>query len=116
MSIEQAAISLQIFNRLQVPVVQLWLYDDETAFCREPGLYEIICTIPAIKTYQGKYSLTIHFADFKTGNKWDLLEEICPFEIVMFGRSRKYPWEEDSCTYIEESNWAVKNIDEYINE
>ncbi len=105
--IENAAISFQFYNRNNIPVVQLWQYASQNSFCYEPGSFELICTIPELHLYQGKYSINIHFADFATGSKWDFLESICPFEVVMYGISREYQWEEESCIYLEKSEWEI---------
>lgn len=109
-SIQAAAISLQFFNRHHIPIVHLWQYDSQIPFCREPGVFELVCTIPGLKLYQGAYTICLHFADF-SGNKWDHLEEICPFEVVMFGKIREYQWQDESCAYIEDCNWNIKKVD-----
>jgi lipopolysaccharide transport system ATP-binding protein len=106
-SIQGAALSLQFLNSMHVPIVQLWLYDSQIPFCREPGVFQLVCTIPSLRLYMGKYSLSIHFSDFNSGIKWDFIEEICPFEVVMFGKSRDYKWEDGACAYIEDFIWTL---------
>lgn len=43
--------------------------------------------------------------------RFQIIEDICPFEGVMFGKHREFKWQPGTCAYIEQSEWYVKNLD-----
>lgn len=104
--IPKAAISLQIFNEMQIPCVQLWYYGTNQPFLEKKGLHILTCTLPKARLYQGNYSLKIYFAKFG-GDVFELLPEICPFEVSMLNQSRDYPWQTGACTYLEDNHWDI---------
>jgi lipopolysaccharide transport system ATP-binding protein len=108
--LEGAGISFQIFDSLDIPIVHLWLFDSDMEFCRSAGVFEVVCTIPKFRIYLGKYKLSIHLGELKTGKKLDTVTNICGFEVVMFGKDRDYPWQNGTCYYIEDCSWAVNSI------
>jgi lipopolysaccharide transport system ATP-binding protein len=58
----------------------------------------------------GKYYLRCYFSEGPNGVIFEILEDICPFEIVMHKVSRsKFQWLPDTCAYLEEANWIIEN-------
>lgn len=109
-SVGGAAVAFQAMNSLNVPILHLWVFDSERAFCREQGTYRLVCKIPKTHLYMEKYHLTVHFGDSATGKKLETLEDVCPFEVVMYGKPRDYNWVNGTCTYIEDCQWDVEHL------
>ena len=103
--LKSAAVSVQVCDALQRPIVHLWTFDSERQMARTPGTYELRCVIPKLRLYMGRYTLTVHFSGGR--EKLEELEGICPFEVVMYGRQREYDWQPGTCTYLEDCDWEV---------
>jgi len=67
----------------------------------------LTCNIPRLRLYMGRYSVTVHLSDRYPGSFDDAVEGICPFEVVMHGHEREWPWQEGTCRYVEEGSWDV---------
>jgi lipopolysaccharide transport system ATP-binding protein len=103
--IRSAAFSFQIVDSMMQPVVHLGLFDSELQLSRGAGTYRLICELPNLRLYLGRYSITAHLAEAKGGAHFQTIEGICPFEVVMFGSNRS--WQGGTCRYLEEGNWTV---------
>ncbi len=105
--LENAAVAFQVFNPLQQAYMNLWLYDSERPLCRDPGVFHLVCRIPKLRLFMGHYTLTVHFSE-RLGRRHSLkIENICPFEVVMYGRHRDFAWSPNSCTYLEDCEWEI---------
>jgi len=106
-ALERASVAFQVFTPLQQAYLNLWLYDSERPLCREPGVYQLTCRIPKLRLFMGRYTLTVHFSE-RLGKKNVLkIENICPFEVVMFGRHRDFAWAPGNCAYMEDCDWEI---------
>jgi ABC-type polysaccharide/polyol phosphate transport system ATPase subunit len=108
--IRGACLSFQIFNTFQQPIIHSWTFDSERPMCRSEGIYEVICEIPYLHLYMGNYTLTVHFSEPPGGRKFQTLEGICPFEVVMYGISREFKWQPNTCIYLEPCHWNIKDL------
>jgi lipopolysaccharide transport system ATP-binding protein len=107
--IKNGAFSFQIIDESARPIGHLWLLDAEKPWTRE-GRVKLRCVLPAPKLYMGRYALVTHLSDRSANEKFESLDWICPFEIVMDGIYREYEWVEGTCTYLEEHEWEVATI------
>jgi lipopolysaccharide transport system ATP-binding protein len=71
------------------------------------GPVELVCHIPKLRLYMGKYSCELFLSEPPGGELFEHLENICPFEIVMYNKNRDFPWNPNACSYIEENHWEV---------
>ena len=101
-------LSFQILNQMQEPVIHLWLFDSETPILRSPGFHRLKCTIPTARLYMGRYSLKAYFTQPPGGDTYEILDGICPFEVVMHGRHREFPWQPGTCSYLEDATWSIQ--------
>jgi len=109
--VKHAAVSIQIADMLGKPLAHLWSYETDLGLCDQPGMYRLSCTIPDLKLYMGRYSLIVHFADAISRVKYQTLNEICPFEVVLYGRHRDhYDWAEGECVYFEDAVWHSEPV------
>lgn len=110
--IKNACFSFQIIDSRERNYVHLWVFDAEMAYCRERGFYELQCSIPSLKLYMGKYYLRCYFTEPPGGRIFEIIENICPFEVVMYETKRKeFQWVPDTCAYIENGSWTTAKID-----
>lgn len=105
--INGAALSFQACNYLQQPVLHLLLLDSELSMCREAGTYQLVCRIPKLRLYIGRYTLTVHFSERPGGKKFQAIEGVCPFEVVAYGQLRDYYWQPGTCAYLEDCEWEI---------
>ena len=111
-AIDTARVSFHACNVIGEPMIHFWAHDSEFPLCREPGTYRLACTIPKLRLYMGNYTLRLHFKEFAGGREFEMLEGICPFEVVMYGRDREGGWYRGTCTYLEEGSWQVSRTGE----
>lgn len=102
-----ASLSFQIVNKNEVPIVHLWTFDSDKSMCREPGLWKLKCIIPKLRLYMGEYSLNIYFTGPPGGERFDIIEEVCPFKVEMFKTQREFQFRPDTCAYLEDSEWEI---------
>jgi lipopolysaccharide transport system ATP-binding protein len=99
--------SFQIFNSMMQAVIHMSVPDSEQSLCRTPGRYRLVCDIPRLRLYMGRYLVTAIIGEPFRGGYSQMIENVCPFEVVMHGHERIWPWEEGTCQYIEEGVWQV---------
>ena len=108
--VRNAAISYQIFNSKNDPVLHILNLSSENNFCNEKGIYELESIIPNLSLYPDDYYLVVHFADNFSKQKFETLEGICPFEIKIFEEVRDYYWNKNNAVYVEDNFWKTQHI------
>ena len=113
--IPSAALSYQIINSEGIPVTHILNLYEENAFCDQVGFYRLKSKIPLVHLYPETYSLTVHFSDRITREKYETIENIVPFEVKVFDEIRDYYWGPRNAIYVEDSVWEVNKMpDKYI--
>jgi lipopolysaccharide transport system ATP-binding protein len=112
--IDGAALSFQVCDTQQRPILHVLTLDSELPMCREQGVYSLVCQVPMLRLYPGHYTVTVHFAERVRGRKFQTLEYICPFEVVIQGEVRDYYWYPGAATYVEECTWNVRRVNEVV--
>ena len=83
-------------------------YFDSDFLCSGPGTYTLKCEFPKFRLYMGKYNINVYFSEPPGGHFFQFLENICPFEVIMHGKSRgDWEWQPHTTTYIEDYSWQV---------
>ena len=108
-----ATFHFQIVDAQMQPVVHaMCLGAYRNGFCRTPGTYRLVCELPRLRLYLGRYAVTTHLEEaYGTWVHYQSLEAVCPFEVVMYGREREWPWQEGRCRYLEDEQWLVEKVD-----
>jgi hypothetical protein len=57
--------------------------------------------------YLGRYAVRTHLSEGYGGAHFETLDAVCPFEVVMHGHEREWPWQEGACRYLEEGKWEL---------
>jgi lipopolysaccharide transport system ATP-binding protein len=103
--IEGMAVSFQIFNENDVPIVFGYIFDTETPILRSKGKHKLKCTINNCKLYQGYYYLKAHLAESRGKTKFEEIDKICQFEVIMLGETIEWGWQKNVCVYSENFTW-----------
>jgi len=101
--------SFQVLDSTDRPVVHLWRYDQDQPTLRKKGVNRLTCHIPVCRLNVGHYSLRTFLAGAPGQPLHEMLERICPFEVVILDRQTLFGWRPDACAYLEEARWEEKN-------
>ncbi|MDY0907440.1 polysaccharide ABC transporter ATP-binding protein [Pedobacter sp. CFBP9032] len=104
--IEGMAISLQISNPKELPIIYTYVFDTETNILRKVGINKVRCTIPNCKLYADKYYLVLHLAESKGRTKFEEIHRICEFEVIMPNKIIEWGWQKNVCVYTENFSWV----------
>jgi lipopolysaccharide transport system ATP-binding protein len=105
--VKQACLSFQIYNQFQQPATHAWVYHTDHKFADKPGSTSLTCRFPKLNLNVGNYSLRFYFSEGPGGETFQVLDQICPFDVVMLGRTTLWGWRPDSCVYFEDCIWTV---------
>lgn len=104
---ESMALSVQVFNTLNFPVLYNWVFDIESPVMRKEGINTIQLEYPSLRLYKGDYFIRVHLAETKTKQKFDQVD-CCPFEVVMLNRKEpEWGWQNNVCQYFDEAVWTA---------
>jgi len=109
--IKGACFSFQFVDSKERNFTHLWVFDNDIPYCREKGKYQLKCTMKNLRLYMGQYYLKCYFSEPPGGRFFEILENICPFEVVMHKTTRtNFQWYPEACAYIEDGGWEIKKI------
>ncbi len=101
------AMSFQIFNHLNQPVLYSWIFDIDQPIGRKKGLNKISFTYPAIRLYQGNYFIRLHLAESQTKRKYQEFD-CCQFEVMMLNKKEpEWGWQTNICQYFDDGDWKI---------
>ena len=105
--IEGMGVSFQIFSENGIPVIYGYVFDTDMNILRTIGHHKLQCIIPKCKLYQGNYYIKAHLAESKGGDKFEEIDNICSFEVVMLDKTIEWGWQKNVCTYTENFYWNI---------
>lgn len=106
---ENMALSVQIMNYLNYPVLYNWIFDIEHPMLREAGDQLIKLQFRNLRLYKGNYFIRVHLAETKTKQKFQQFD-CCPFEVVMLNRKEpEWGWQNNVCQYFDDATWIIKD-------
>ncbi len=108
--IESAAVSYQIINSYNIPVVQVLILNEEINFCNEKGKYILKSTLPSLRLVPDMYKIIIHFANKINKQHYETISNVVPFEVKVFGELRDYYWQPRAAIYVEDNHWQIEKI------
>lgn len=106
-AVRGASFAFQIIDSQARPVHYGWYFDSETPWARQPGEHILRCELPRCRLYAGRYRLTLYLAERQGGSHFQTVENICPFEVTMFGWNREWPWQIGAAAYLDDSIWSL---------
>jgi lipopolysaccharide transport system ATP-binding protein len=103
------ALSFQIFNQKEIPVIYTYAFDVEQPTLRKTGINKMRCLIPKCRLYANTYYLVAHLAETKAKSKFEVVDNVCEFEVVMPNKIIEWGWQKDVCIYTEDFMWQDLN-------
>jgi lipopolysaccharide transport system ATP-binding protein len=107
-ALPKASLSFQIFNQFQSPILHLYTYDSDISICRGAGTTVIECTIPKLDLNVGSYYLKVFLSGPVGGLQYEMLDNICPFTVMVLSKSTAEGWKPETCSYLVDSSWSVE--------
>jgi hypothetical protein len=106
---EGLSFSFQVIDQASFnPVNHFWMFDSGHGYATKPGLYKLRCSVPKLRLFMGRYSITTWLSNRAVNKPIENLVGICPFEVSMIWEPRdRYDWTPGDCTYIEDCDWTV---------
>ncbi|MFC4478226.1 ABC transporter ATP-binding protein [Flavobacterium chungangensis] len=106
--VENLALSFQVIDEFQNPILHTWQIDSEFKINREKGIYTFSCTYEKLRLYMGVFSIRVYLSESKTKERFDFIDSTCNFKVEMMKNVRgDYKWQGGTCKYIEDSKWEV---------
>jgi lipopolysaccharide transport system ATP-binding protein len=103
-----ACLRFHIVNQYQNAVVHLGAYDQPDFFiCREAGTTVVECEIPRLDLNVGSYLLTVKMSEPATGADYELIENICPFDVVVLNRTTRFGWHPRDAAFLVPAVWSL---------
>jgi lipopolysaccharide transport system ATP-binding protein len=107
---ENMALSVQVMDHLNYPVLYNWIFDIEKPILRNPGFHTIRLEYNNLRLYKGNYFLKVHLAETKTKQKFQEFD-CCPFEVEMLDRKEpEWGWQNNVCRYFDDAVWTAAGI------
>jgi lipopolysaccharide transport system ATP-binding protein len=102
-------LAFQIYNQFQHPVLRVNAYDSDITAQQGIGVTTVECTIPKLDLNVGTYSVKVHLCEPPGGEVFDVVENICAFEVVVMNKTTFWGWRPAECAYFVDSVWSLRN-------
>lgn len=103
------ALSIQVYNHLNFPVLYNWIFDIEQPVFRNKGTNTITFQYPELALYKGNYFIRVHLAETRQKNKFQEFD-CCPFEVIMLNKKEpEWGWQNNVCQYFDKATWSVND-------
>jgi len=106
----KGCFSFFIVNQFQHSVVQAWALYPEYRYGFEPGETLLICKFPSLKLNIGRYHIRAHLSEPPEMEFYELVDGLCPFEVVRTRDTRLWGWDPAAFVYQEECTWTVESL------
>lgn len=100
-------MSVQISDFKEKGFVHVSTTSREIKLCKEPGVQKVICTFPRLKLYMGHYHVNVFLAGPPGEKIYDVVKNVCPFEVIIIGKEYDWKWRPELCAYFEDVNWNI---------
>lgn len=112
----QGCLSFQIFNQYQQPVIHAFAYNPDVNFGRNPGETILICRFPSLRLNVGRFHLRVFLSERPNEELYEMVDGICPFEVVRTDEHVLWGWRPEVCAYHEQWTWKVNEAGSAIDE
>jgi lipopolysaccharide transport system ATP-binding protein len=99
------AFCFQIFNQFQTSVIHSSFYQVDT-FRDAGGCSVVECRFPELLLNVGQYDLRTCLLE-TAGQIYEILDGICPFEVIRLDKTQLFGWRPEICTHFEEHAWEA---------
>ena len=80
-------MAFQIYNQFQHPILRVNAYDSDIEAQQGIGATTVECVIPKLDLNVGTYSIEVHLCEPPGGEVFDVIGNICPFEVVVLNNN-----------------------------
>ena len=102
-------LRFQVVNQYQDAVLEFGAYDQEDfVICKSAGTTKVECEIPRLDLNVGTYYLKVRLSEPPGGWDFDVLDRVCPFEVVMLNRTTRFGWKPENASYIVPGLWSLQ--------
>jgi lipopolysaccharide transport system ATP-binding protein len=107
-ALRSLCFSIELVDAEEQSVTQLWCFDSDARFRREPGRYRLAFDVPALRAYKGTYTIRTTLIDRRTYHEIEVLAQLCPFIVVMDELERQdFDWDDGTRVYLEDHSWTL---------
>jgi lipopolysaccharide transport system ATP-binding protein len=106
----QGRLHVQIFNQYQHPVIHAYALNPNVRFGTAPGETVLTCRFPALRLNVGKFHLRTYLSEPPGREVYEVLDGLCPFEVVRTEDMVPWDWPPNLCAYHEEWSWSVAEV------
>jgi ABC-type polysaccharide/polyol phosphate transport system ATPase subunit len=103
----RGCFSIQIINQSQQPVIHAFVYHPDIVFGTVPGETVLICRFPSLRLNVGRFYLRANVSEPPGGELYEVLDGICPFEVVRPNEQVLWGWRPEVCVYHEQYVWTA---------
>jgi lipopolysaccharide transport system ATP-binding protein len=103
----QGCFHIQIFNQYQHPVIHAYAFNPGVKFGTVPGETILTCRFPTLRLNVGKFHLRTYLSEPPGQEVYEMLDGLCPFEIVRTEEMVLWGWRPNVCAYHEQWSWSV---------
>lgn len=109
--VENLALSFQIIDEFENPIIHTWQIDSEFKINRNKGTYKFSCVYEKLRLYIGVFSIRVYLTESKSKERFDYIDSTCNFKVEMMKNIREdYKWQSGTSKYIEDSRWEILKI------
>jgi lipopolysaccharide transport system ATP-binding protein len=105
--LDKGCFSFQIINQYAQPVIHAFAYYPDVIFGDRSNFSEIRCIFPNLLLNVGGYHLRTFLSGPPRTERYESLDNICPFEVVREDPPVLWGWRPEVCTYHEDYKWKV---------
>jgi lipopolysaccharide transport system ATP-binding protein len=109
--LKRGCFSFQISNQHRYPVIHAFAYHPEIKFGFDAGESVLSCTFPKLRLNVGNFYLRAFMAESPGGEIYEVLDDICSFEVVRSDKGILWGWRPEACAYQEDFYWNAINVD-----
>ncbi len=100
-------MSVQISDFKEKGFVHVSTTSRDIKLCKESGVQKVVCTFPRLKLYMGHYHVNVFLAGPPGEKIYDVVKNVCPFEVIIIGKEYDWKWKPEMCAYFEDVNWNI---------
>lgn len=100
-------LSVQIVDFREKGFVHVSTNSREINLARQAGEQKVICTFPKLRLYMGHYHFNVFLAGPPGEKIYDVVKNVCPFEVIIIGKEYDWKWTPEICAYFEDVDWKM---------
>jgi lipopolysaccharide transport system ATP-binding protein len=101
---------VQILNQYQHPTIHMYIFSPPAQFGNVSGETLLTCRFPTPRLNVGTYHLRTYLSEPPGQEVYEILDGLCPFEIVRTGETIPWGWRPNVCAYHEDWSWSVSDV------